>query len=197
LKFIDNIMVSTDSKEIADVAVANGVDFWFLRPAELATDSAPKVPVIRHSLVEAEKHYECRFDVIIDLDITSPLRISEDISGAYEKFLEGKFGNLFAVCKSRKNPYFNMIERQEGKFQLVKKIIDEPSCRQNAPEVFDIHASIYIWTREVLLSTDTLYTENTGIYIVPQERSLDLDTDLDWLLVEHLMSVRSEGSSPQ
>ena len=73
----------------------------------------------------------------------------------------------------------------------VKELATAPVSRQEAPEVFDIHASIYIWKRQALLTSPTLFTENTDIYVVPDDRSLDIDTELDWRIVEFLLKSRS------
>ena len=83
-----HIVISTDSEEIQKLALSLGADSWFLRPAEMATDEAGKLPVIAHTLKESEKHYSLQFDVIVDLDVTAPLRTSEDIKNAYTRRLE-------------------------------------------------------------------------------------------------------------
>jgi len=187
LNIYDKVMLSTDSPEIAQFGAKSGIDSWFIRPNHLATDSAPKVPVIRHALVESEKYYGMRFDVVVDLDITSPLRSDEDVIGALTKFSERGYKVLFAVCEARKNPYFNMVELDGGEVRLVKGSGSLVTCRQGAPEVFEIHASIYIWERDTLLTQDSLFTKGAGIYVVPQERSMDIDSQLEWTLVEHLL----------
>ena len=87
----DHVMVSTDSVEIAETAKRYGAEAWFLRPAELATDTASKLPVVRHALLESEKHYGHEFDILVDLDATSPLRSVQDIK---------KFINQISLDKS-------------------------------------------------------------------------------------------------
>ena len=120
----EHVVVSTDSRKIAEKAKTYGAETWFLRPLELATDQAPKVPVIRHAFLESENHYGHRFDVIIDLDATSPLRNVEDITKAYRQFLDEDADILITACSARKNPYFNMVEIINGKIQKVK-ILDK------------------------------------------------------------------------
>ena len=183
----EHIVVSTDSHEIAEVAKSFGVESWFLRPAELATDEAPKLLAIRHALQESEKHYGQIYDVIVDLDATSPLRKIEDIVGAYRQFLDEKADILISGCPSRKNPYFNMVEEVNGRIQKVKQLDSVPTRRQDAPEVYDMNASIYIWNRKALIENETLFTDKTSLFIMPEERSLDIDTDLDWSFVEFIM----------
>jgi len=186
-----HVVVSTDSKNIADTAKSFGADAWFIRPAELSTDHAPKLPVIRHAFNEAEKYYNHNFDVLVDLDATSPLRNSSDISLAYEQFINDDAINLISASPCRKNPYFNMVEKVGGNIELVKKLNNPIIRRQDAPKVFDMNASIYIWKRKFLLKSDNLFVDKTSLYIMPEERSVDIDTELDWKFVEFLLSQKN------
>ncbi len=186
IKFIDKIVVSTDSKKIYNITSKYGVENWFLRPKNLSKDSSPKIPVIRDALIRSEKYYDKKFDIIIDLDVTSPLRNIKDIKNSFKKFFSKKAEILFTVTKSKKNPYFNMVEIKNSNVNLVKKnqII---SRRQDAPSVFDMNASIYIWKRKTLMKYNTLFIKKTTIYEMPEERSIDIDTSLDLKLVEYLL----------
>lgn len=187
----DHIVISTDSDAIADVAVRYGGEVFFRRPDELASDNAPKLPVIRHAFQESEKHYSTAFPWLMDLDATSPLRSVEDILGAWTTFHNGSFDNLITAMPSRRSPYFNLVEADdEGRVYLSKKL-DKPIVRrQDAPRCYDMNASIYIWNRESILQSDRVIAENTGLYVMPDERSIDVDSELDFLLVEFLMTQR-------
>ena len=187
-----NIVVSTDSKKIATTAKKNGAEAWFLRPSELATDDAPKVPVIRHALNEAEKHYNESFDTVVDLDVTSPLRKPDDIINAVSQFEKEKSDILISGNKARKNPYFNMVEQDNGRLKKVKNIGKNIIRRQDAPEVYDMNASIYIWKKSILLNSDELFSRKTSIYIMPYERSIDIDTEFEWNMVELLLSKKNK-----
>jgi len=189
-KLFEHVVVSTDSDEIAETAKSYGVETWFMRPAELATDEAPKLPVIRHAFLEAEKHYGHNFDVLVDLDVTSPLRNVEDITGAYRQFADEDADILITASPARKNPYFNMVEQVNGRIRKVKEREKPPVRRQDAPPVYDMNASIYIWKRQALLDNDTLFTDKTSLFIMPEERSVDIDTALDWDFVEFMISKR-------
>jgi len=179
------IVVSTDSEEIAEVAKSFGAEAWFLRPENLATDEAFKLPAIRHALLESEKRYGYEYDVLVDLDVTSPLRLVKDITNAYDYFISKDADILITASPARKNPYFNMVEIVNDRIQIVKRLDKGPVRRQDAPQVYDMNASIYIWRREALLNCDTLYTDKTALYIMPEERSVDIDTEWDWKLVEY------------
>jgi CMP-N,N'-diacetyllegionaminic acid synthase len=186
----EHIVVSTDSEEIAETAQNLGAEAWFLRPPEMATDEAPKLPVIRHAFLESESHYGKQFDVLVDLDVTSPLRLVEDIKNAYDQFRDEDADILITASPARKNPYFNMVEKVNGSVKIVKELDKSPVRRQDAPQVYDANASIYIWKREALLDNDTLITEKTSLYVMPEERSVDIDTALDWDFVEFILSKR-------
>lgn len=189
-ELFDHVVVSTDSDEIANTAKLHGAETWFLRPAELATDNAPKIPSIRHAFLEAEKYYRKKYRYIVDLDVTSPLRSVDDIKNGFSQFLNEDAAILITACVARKNPYFNMIEKINGVYKRVKVLDPLPVIRQDAPAVYDMNASIYIWRRKSLLQNDTLYTKRTSLYVMPEERSVDIDTELDLEIVEYLMSKR-------
>ena len=189
----DKIVVSTDSDEIGEIAKKFGAEYWFSRPAELSQDDSPKIPVIQHALEASEKKFNYKFDHIIDLDVTSPLRNVEDIRKAYTIFLKNSFDNLITGTRSRKNPYFNMIELTNGKVELSKQLKDTPVNRQLSPQVYDMNASIYIWSRDFLLKENTLFSGRLGFYEMPEDRSIDIDSPLDWEIVKMLVEKKSNG----
>ena len=186
-KLFEHVVVSTDSEEIAKMARSLGAEAWFLRPPEMATDDVSKLPAIRHAFLESERHYGVEFDVLVDLDVTSPLRLIKDITGAYEQFVGEDADILITASPSRKSPYFNMVENVNGLVQLVKQPGKSIVRRQDAPQVFDMNASIYIWKREALLGYDTLFTDKTSLFVMPEERSVDIDTEMDWNIVEYII----------
>ena len=187
-----HVVVSTDSQKIAEAARSFGAEVWFIRPPEMATDSASKLPAIRHALLESEHYFGHKFDVLVDLDVTSPLRLIEDITGAYERFVREDADILITASPSRKNPYFNMVENVNGLIQIVKQFNKQIERRQDAPQVFDMNASIYIWKRKALLEYDTLFTDKTALFVMPEERSVDIDTELDWNIVEYIIGKSAD-----
>ena len=191
-KIFDHVMVSTDSKKILKIAKSYGADGWFLRPKKLALMTSPKVPVIKHALLQAEKFYNKKFEIIIELDATSPLRKIEDILNAYKFFVKKKANILFTGCKSKKNPYFNMIEIKNNKVQIVKKLKKNIYRRQDAPKTYDCNASIYIWKRKSLINFKSFYTNKTVFYEMPESRSIDIDSELDFKLVEFLLKKKND-----
>jgi len=190
----DHIVVSTDSDEIAEISKKYGAEVFFKRSSELATDTAEKIHVIRDAFIRSEQYYGKTYDYLIDLDATSPLRDVEDIINAFNQFKENNNDNLITATPSRRNPYFNMVEvDKNGKVYLSKKLDKKIVRRQDVPKVYDMNASIYIWKREVLLKEDNLFLENTGLYIMPMERSIDIDSELDFKIVEFLMRKKENA----
>lgn len=189
-KRADKIIVSTDSPDIASVARDFGAEVPFIRPTELATDIADKLPVIIHAVQECEKIYQERFDVIVDLDATAPLRTVEDLENCYMLFERDRPNTLFSVVKAHKNPYFNMVELDDyGRATLCKKNVKAIHRRQDAPQVFDMNASIYFYRRSFLLETtnSSVITDNSRIYVMPEVTGFDVDREIDFKLLEFLV----------
>jgi len=190
-KLFENIVVSTDSKHIKNISTRYGAECFFLRPKKLAKDTSPKIPVIQHALIKSENYYKKKFNIIVDLDPTSPLRNINDIRESLKKFMSGNYSNLVTGCKSSKNPYFNMFEIYKNKkIKIVKKSNIELTRRQDAPEVFDMNASIYIWKRNSLLYDKNLINNKTTYYEMPRNRSIDIDSDFDWKIVKNIMKKK-------
>ncbi len=189
---IDAVYVSTDDKAIANVARDAGAQVPFLRPAELATVTAPKIPVIQHLVQEIESA-GISVDLIVDLDPTSPLREVEDIQ-ACVLLLDDDTDVVITGYVAEKNPYFNMVEQQpDGSFALVKKPERTVESRQQAPGVYSMNASIYVWYRRSL--TKGLWEGKAKLHVMPRERSVDIDTLLDFRLVEMLMREKIEHAN--
>ncbi|MBU2510507.1 acylneuraminate cytidylyltransferase family protein [bacterium] len=190
-EIFDHIVMSTDSDQIAEVAKKHGAEVFFKRPVQMATDEVSKLPARRHALLESEKHFNQTFSVVIDLDATSPLRIPADIVNAYQQFLEQGNDNLITAMPARRSPYFNLIElAKNGKVVLSKELEIPVERRQDSPPCYDMNASIYIWKRNVLLNEDSLFLDKTGLYVMPEERSIDIDSELDFQFVEWIMQSR-------
>lgn len=184
----EHIVISTDSDEIARTAQDYGAEVFFKRDSSLASDTAGKLPAIRDALLKSQEHYGRKFDYIIDLDATSPLRLPSDIGAAFEQFMRDDNDILITATPSHRSPYFNLIERQsDGSINLSKPLPSQILRRQDAPQTYDMNASIYIWKSPILLSCDTLFTPKTGLYVMPPERSIDIDSELDFAIVEYIL----------
>jgi CMP-N-acetylneuraminic acid synthetase len=189
---ITRVAVSTDSEEIAAVARAYGADVPFMRPPELATAAAGKWEVWQHALGACERHYGEPVDVYVDLDCTSPLREVSDIRAAIAQYRTAGVDAVFSVCEARKNPYFNMLEIEDGCLRMCKTLPAERKIvrRQDAPRVLEHVASIYVLSPEYIRRGSGLLSGCTQGYDIGQEKSLDVDNEFDFELIEHLMEKR-------
>lgn len=186
------IAVSSDSPEILDIARRHGADLMVERPPELATDTAAKLPAIRNCVEEAEKFAGEKFEVVVDLDTTSPLRLPEDISGAVELLETRRASNVITAAPARRSPYFNLVELGgDGVVHLSKPLAKEIVRRQDSPQCFDMNASIYVWRRDALFEHPTVFAPDTLLFVMPEERSIDIDSELDFEIVELIMKKRA------
>lgn len=186
------VAVSSDSAEILDIARSHGADLLVERPAALATDNAAKLPVVRHCVEEAERINGKRFDVVVDLDATSPLRSVEDIESAVHLLESLKVSNVITAAPARRSPYFNLVELDEdGVARLSKPLDGSIVRRQDSPPCYDMNASIYVWRHEALFNYPTVFNPDTRLFVMPEERSIDIDNELDFDIVEFLMEKRT------
>jgi CMP-N,N'-diacetyllegionaminic acid synthase len=193
-KKADKIICSTDSEQIAKIAKKFGAEVPFMRPEVLATDTAGKLPVIRHALRESETIYKKKFDIVVDLDVTSPLRTPQDLDNCLKLFMDKKPEVLFSVVEARKNPYFNMVElNKNGYAEVSKKSEKDFIRRQDVPKVYDMNASIYFFSRDFLLNDShaaVLSSKRAIIYVMDNSGSIDIDSEIDFRLIEFLMQNR-------
>ena len=191
----DAVAVSSDSEAILEAARTWGADYVVERPAELASDTAPKVPAIRHCAETVEAETGQQFDTIVDLDATAPLRNVDDIRGAIELLETSGAANVVSAMPARRSPYFNLVERNDkGRVHLSKPPAAPIARRQDAPECFDLNASVFVWTRGALFSgNDYVLGDDTLLFVMPEERSIDIDTETDFKFVEFLMSAGEQA----
>lgn len=189
----DCVAVSSDSKEILDVAGMYGADIIIERPIEMATDESAKLPAIQHCVREVEMRKNTTFEIVVDMDATSPLRYVEDIQKAVQ-LLEKKNGsNLITGAPARRSPYFNLVELDSNDIVHLSKQLERPIVRrQDSPRCYDMNASIYVWKRNVFFEKKTLFNESTLLYEMPEDRSIDIDSEIDFEFVNFLMSQKRD-----
>lgn len=187
------LAVSSDSDEILGIARDAGVEHLVKRPDELATDQAAKLPVIRHCVAEVERRVGVQFETLVDLDATSPLRVPEDIRAAVGLLESTRAPNVITGMNARRSPYFNLVElRADGSVGLAKLPLTPIVRRQDAPQCFDMNASIYVWDHATLFGSDLLFNPATRLHVMPEERSIDIDSELDFEFVEFVMARRAK-----
>jgi CMP-N,N'-diacetyllegionaminic acid synthase len=185
----DEIVVTSDAPEVLTLATAYGATQIVERPLTLASDTAGKVPAIVHAVISVEAVLGYEFTTVVDLDATSPLRKIQDIRGAVSLLEDNGLESVVTASESRRSPYFNLIEinpatREVGVAKSLPKGILR---RQDAPETFDMNASIYVWQRDVLIREPKVFFPSTQIFEMPLERSLDIDSEFDFEVVRWLM----------
>lgn len=183
-----DLVVSTDSEDIASVAADHGARVPFMRPAELATDEAPKLPVIQHALDEMESRTGRTYDYLVDLNTTAPIRLVSDIEDCFQRVSESDAHNAYTVTEADRNPYFNMVELDENGYARVSKPPGESiTRRQDAPTVYAMNASVYVYERDHLVETDAIHSDRTAVSEMPPERSADIDRPIDLAFVRFLI----------
>jgi len=185
--YFDDIIVSTDDEEIIKFASDYGITAPFKRPEHLSGDDTSKIDVIRHAVEWVGNNWHKKYDIIVDLSVVSPLRTVEDIKNSIELLIIEKADNVFSVSPPYRNPYYNMVEIIDGNIKLVKDPPKKITRRQDAPIVYDMNDSIYVWWKKILFEKDTTFNDNTKIYIMPRHRGIDIDETFDLLVVSSML----------
>ena len=178
----DIVYVSTDSEEIKKEAERCGVSIPFMRPKELAGDTASTYSVI----IETLKRFSqsgVQFQRVILLQPTSPFRTCQDIIGA-EKLWKTGIDMVVSVTESKSNPYFNLFETDKEGFLKLSKGTGEFSRRQDAPKVWEYNGAVYIMDVSALMESPMSKFKKIVPYEMPASRSIDLDTPEDWAIAE-------------
>ena len=189
-----DIVLNTDSEELITMFENNSlipVDI-IRRCEDLSGDNVAKIDVIKNCLMKKKKKKGIIYDLIIDLDITSPLRTVNDLDEIIEKKLNSDCDLIFSVTDSRRNPYFNMVKKTERGYDRV--IASNFNTRQEAPEIFDMNASIYVYSRDFLKKNIGLFDGKCGIYKMFDTGVLDLDHENDMFLMEVIAKYLFENS---
>jgi CMP-N,N'-diacetyllegionaminic acid synthase len=194
---IDRVVVSTDCSDIANIARDAGADVPFIRPAELSTSEAGKFQVWQHALKTCEQLDKVKYDLYVDIDCTNPLLEVADIEGAIDKYrtlnLHGMNPDaVFTVSDARRNPYFNLVEPDsDGILKMSKNLSGlKVLARQFAPEVFEHVAGTYVLSTSYLRVATHLLDGRAFGYKIPSEKAFDVDTQLDFILIEHLLKLQ-------
>ncbi len=175
------VVVNTDSRELVELAnrFTELETITLLRPKELAGDFVAKIDVIRDCI---ERMPDRAWDVVVDLDITSPLRKVSDIENLIDTYQKSIADIVYSVCPSRRNPYFNMVKKTEYGYERV--IMSDYVSRQQAPEIYDMNASLYAYQPSFLTSGKQFNQGRHDIIFMRDTGVLDLDKEEDFGLME-------------
>lgn len=190
---LGRVVVDTDDAEIADAARAAGADVPFLRPAELATDTARVIESTLHLLQRLEIDEGYRPDHVMLLQPTAPLRTTADIEGAVRLAVEHRADAVVSVCPVREHPFLFKTMDAEGRLHPLVRDARAEGGRQGWPDVFRLNGAIYLVRREVLIERRSWCPEGVFAYAMPAARSLDIDVPEDWLAAEQAMAAKTGG----
>lgn len=191
-KYLDDLIVSSDSQEILNIAKNNGVEFTLVRPDEFSTDTASKWPVFIHAVENYEKQTGNTVSYIVDMDVTVPLKTTQDIDNAIILALQSpEIDVVITGYEPERNPYFNMMEiKSSGYAEMVKKTPTPIVRRQDAPKVFSLTPAAYVIKKEALYQYQHWSEAKCMISEMPRERAIDIDTEIDFKLIEFLLNEK-------
>ena len=194
-KIFNNVTIgiSSDDQKILETANKYGVKTEYIRPKKLATDQCGKVDVIKDLLFFHEKKENKNFDIILDLDITSPMRTILDLKKGFKKLLDDKDSiNLFSVSNPNRNPYFNMVElKYNGYCKLIKN--SNVKARQMAPVVYDMNASFYFYKKNFFSKNYKRVVTEKSLCFLMDHVCFDIDHEIDFDIMDYLIKNNKLG----
>lgn len=193
-KYINRIVISTDSEEYARVARSFGADVPYLRPQELAADKAPEFEYVKHMVEWLEKNEGYKPDLVVRMMATVPLQSTADIDGCIEEVLnDPKADSAVVIAEARQHPLkaLKLVDDGNGGKKLVTYFTDSgrevtPLARQNYERAY-FRANIIACRTPVIFNTDSLTGDHVKYHIIPQERAVDIDNHVDFYVIEQLM----------
>ncbi len=189
LKYNADIILSTDSKEILEVGKNCGLSIEYIRPDYLANDTCGKPDAIKDALLWAENKNNKRYDYVIDLDVTSPIRTMEDIENCVDMLKNNNSAlTVFSVNPCARNPYFNMVQENPDGFYTVV-LGGKYTTRQGAPKVYDMNASIYVYRRNALDCDNPRAVTSKSLAYVMEHICFDLDEPSDYDYLAYLLET--------
>lgn len=194
-QLLEHIIVSTDDHEIAEVSKKYGAEVPFLRPMELASDTASTINVLVHAVNFFETENKTALKYVVLIQPTAPLLTAADIDGAIKKIIDQKTQSCVSMCE--------IIERPEWTYTLQDGIPTPygeqhniSSRTQDLPELYRINGAVYVSSRELLMNKHKILNEESlSTIIMPRERSVDIDTLTDFIIAEALLKNQLHGSN--
>lgn len=194
--FIDDLIVATDDNKIAEIAKEFGADVPFLLPQELTTDDSSIVPVLQYAINYMEQKKDLKYEYVVILQPTSPFRLVEDIDCTINLMKEKKADSAVTIMRISSSVHPIKMKKVENDF-LMPYCIDEPAegiKRQDLPPAYKRNGSVYVLKRNIILNDNKIYGEKVAGYLVPTNRSVDIDNENDWVLAESMFNrLQGEG----
>lgn len=188
---IHEVLVSTDDPNIAEIAKEHGAQIPFMRPDNLAGDSSPEILSWQHAIQILNSRNDSKpIDIFVSVPPTSPLRNADDLTHCIEAFVHDDVDIVISVKEAERNPYFNMVTVDKdgyAKIAISPKDGVGITRRQDAPVLYDVTTVAYVARPEFIMTTDSIYSGKVKAVVIPKERALDIDTELDFYIAECLM----------
>ena len=185
----DIVMVSTDSKEYAEIEKKFGAEVPCLRSEITSRDTSTSWDVVKEVADQYEKQ-GYKFDTITLLQPTSPLRDADDIIRAHKLYDEKDANSVISVCKTEYSPLWSNVLKSDLSMENFAETDDIVSCRQQLPTYYRLNGAIYIVNERALKNICNMYTQKCYAYIMEQSHSIDIDSELDFVTAEAIMSVK-------
>jgi N-acylneuraminate cytidylyltransferase/CMP-N,N'-diacetyllegionaminic acid synthase len=189
---IDRIVVSTDDKNIADIAKKYGTKVPFMRPAKLASETALTIDAIFHAISWLKEHEDDQPEYILLLQPTSPLRTREDIDGAIKTLKDKNARAVVSVCETHHHPWWSntLPENSNMKDFLRPKILNKR--RQDLPVFYQLNGAIYLSDTDYLYECNGFFGRDTFGYKMPKKRSIDIDSAIDFKLAKLFLKEKNK-----
>jgi CMP-N,N'-diacetyllegionaminic acid synthase len=190
-KYIDRLILSSEDEEIIKIVREYDCDVPFVRPEELARDNTPGIEPVIHALNTLKEKY----DYVVLLQPTSPLRQVEDIDGCIERCISSKAKACVTISESNKSPYW--MYRIDNAYHLNPLIEAGMGAhrRQDLPKLYALNGAVYVSKTNWIERNREFITQETVAYIMPVERSFDIDTVLDFKICDFLLSLKIQSHS--
>lgn len=181
-KYIDRLILSSEDAEIIEVAKRWGCEVPFIRPEELAQDDTPGVETVLHTIKMLPG-----YDFVLLLQPTSPLRSVDDIDGCLEKCIETKANSCVTVTEAAKSPFWMYYLNEQDLLEPIIKTDKKYNNRQELPTLYELNGAVYVANKNWLINNRSFRSEHTTAYIMPKERSVDIDSEIDFGFIEFLL----------
>ncbi len=187
-KYLTHLVVSTEDEEIKNISLKYGAEVPFLRPKELATDDALAIPTVQHTVITIEKIKNIKYDYVIMLQPTTPLRETEDIDKALAMLIEADADGIISVVDVDNWHPMKMKKFDENSYLIDYQTppVENPP-RQILPKVYMVNGAIYATKRDIFMEKNTFKGEKCLGYIMPPKRSVNIDTEIDFLIAEYYL----------
>ena len=186
-KYTDRLIVSTDDPEIANISRQYGAETPFIRPDELSNDTASSLAVLQHAVKWTEDKENFKSDIVVLVQPTSPLVLTEDINGTIEKMIDSNTNSCFSVCKITQRPEWMFTVDGDMACPYIEKVSETARSQDFAP-LFITNGAVYAMKTDILMKRNMIRDrQNSSAYLMPSHRSVDIDTLTDFKLAELIM----------